>query len=273
MTENVATRHTIFVVSDASGERASQLVAVLLEQFQNASVNEQRFPKVRTPAQIAQIMHAAAEAHALVVYTLVGEGMAETARIAAAGCGVLAVNLFEHLMPTFAQWLGEEPLRSPGHAFDEKYFARMEAIDFAQRCDDGKSIHELTKANIVVLGLSRTSKTPVCRALAEHRILVANIPIIPIVPLPVELEQVDPRRIYVLAMGLTRLLEIRASRLNNLGMDAGKAYVDREAVRTEVLFITRLLTQHPEWMRIDVTRSSIEETASIIMATHQTRFP
>ena len=273
MTESASVRRTIFIVSDASGERASAMVSVLLEQFRNVSVTEQRFPEVRTPAQIAQIMHAAAKTHALVVYTLVGEGMAETAKTAADGLGIIAVNLFEQLLPSVSQWLGAQPSRNPGHAFDEKYFARLEAIFFAQRNDDGKNLQDLLKADVVVLGLSRTGKTPVCRALADHRVLAANIPIVPGISLPTELQEVDPRRVYVLQMGLDRLLAVRSSRLNSLGMDAGAVYVDRDAIRAEVLAVTRLLTLHPEWARIDVTRCGVEEAAAMIMAKHQERFP
>lgn len=268
------TSRPIYVFSDSTGETASRAVSVALEQFQGIDTVEHRIPDVRTPAKIAQIMHAAAETRAIVVYTLVNEELRMTARTAAEGLGVIAVDLFEHLVPALSKWIGKEPLHRPGHPFDNAYFARIRAIDFAALHDDGKNHHELKDAEIVLLGLSRTQKTPACWMLAEHRILAANVPIVPNVELPAELDAIDPQRIFVLKMGIDRLTEVRSSRITRLGISAaGAAYVDREAIRDEVLYATRLLTRHPEWTAIDVTRSSVEETAARVMSMYRERFP
>ncbi|MDP3645755.1 MAG: pyruvate, phosphate dikinase/phosphoenolpyruvate synthase regulator [bacterium] len=269
-----AETRTIYIMSDASGARAAYLVEGALEQFRGISTIERRFPDVDTESKIARIMHAAEQIGAIVIYTFGDESRRATAKAAAEQRGVIYVDLFDPLMSKLGQWFGEKPLNRPGHVYDEKYFARMAAFDFATSHDDGKRPEELTRADIVVLGVSRASKSPVCRQLAEHRLLAANVPIVPGVELPAQLEEVDPRRVYVLEIRLDRLLAVRESRrLGGLSLGADDPYVDRRCVKAEILRVNILLEQQKHWTPINVTHRAVEETAAIIMSAHQKRFP
>jgi regulator of PEP synthase PpsR (kinase-PPPase family) len=270
--DQVVETRTFYIVSDASGEAASYLVSRALEQYAGSTV-EQRFPNVGNETQIAQIMHAAEEVGAMVMFTFGDESMRATARTAAEGRGVMYVDLFDPLMAKIGQWLGKEPRNRPGHAYDTKYFERLKAFDFYSNHDDGKRIDELGKADIVIIGLSRASKSPVCRQLADHRIKAANIPIVPGVELPVELDKVDPQKVYILRIGLERLLTVRQSRTNVHSPESGDPYVDRECVKEEIIRVNRLIARQKDWTAIDVTNRNVEETAAMILSSHQKRFP
>jgi len=263
----------IYIVSDASGERASNLILGALEQFSDVTTVERRCPDVRLPAEIARITHAAAKEDAMVVFTFAREDMRATARTAAEGLGVPYIDLFEPVIPALEKWLGKEPRNRPGHVFDKKYFNRIAAIDFATAHDDGKRVSELEKAEVVVLGASRSSKSPVCLTLASHRIFAANVPIVPNVDLPPIVNTIDPRRVYVLKIALDRLIEVRKRRLDRLGAGENDPYVDRDSVKEERRRINRLLADHPGWTPVEVTHRGIEETAALIMAKHQEKFP
>lgn len=272
MTKMSAMSRMAYVVSDTSGETASRALDVALQQFDGIEVVENRIPHLRTPAQIAQVMHAARENNGIVFYTLVDASLRDTARIASEECGVVAVDLMAPLLSAISTWLHTEPLYRPGHPHDEKYFARLQALDFAAHHDDGKKPHKLKDADVVILGLSRVSKTPVCTMLATHRVLAANVPIVPGVPLPEELDHVDANRVFVLHKSARRLVEVRGTRLPHLGTSqATDAYVDEEAVRTEVMHVLRLLDAHPGWTRIDMNRSGVEDAAAKILQLHRSR--
>ncbi len=269
MHEKVANR-ILYILSDASGERASYFMQGALEQF-NGLYAELRFPNVRSESEIALVMHAAAERGSVVVFTFAEAHMRATARTAAEGLGVKYIDLFEQSMSVLSEWFGVQPRNSPGHSFDKRYFERLKAIDFASLHDDGKRSHELMQAQVVILGVSRTSKTPVCDCLAKHRILAANVPIVPGVELPSQLEKVDPQRVYILRIGIERLLVVRQNRWN-VNVAGDNPYTDRDVVREEIRRINKLIAEKKEWTPIEVTNRSVEETSAIIMSTHQKRF-
>ena len=262
----------VYVISDATGETASRALRVALEQFPGEITQEHRISNVRTPAEIAQIVHSAAETGGLVVFTLADEYLRQTAYTAAEEHKVVAIDLLRELIPALATWLGEEPRQVPGHPYDVLYFERLKAYDFASRQDDGKNPGGLPESDVVVLGVSRTGKSPVCRALAEHRVHAANVPIVLEVPLPAQLEQVDPKRVFVLKIASDRLMQLRSSRISSLGAGTSIPYAGRDTVREEMLLVTRLLTQHPDWTGIDVTKASVEEIASTILKLIESRF-
>lgn len=276
-TEVLATR-TAFVMSDSTGETADRVLQVVLEQFPGINVRDQRVPNVKSPAMIADVMHAAHDVGAFVIYTIADPHLRATAHTAASELGVQTLDLFGALLPPLGAWLDMKPVGKPGHPYDEKYFRRLDAIRFTQRHDDGKLPHELHLADVVVLGLSRVSKTPVCKMLAEHRISAANVPIVPVVPLPDDLNRVDPRRVYVIHKDVRRLVEVRKTRFSE---DDGKAefgsytgdYTDVGCVRDEVNHVLKLLASHSDWTRIDLTRRNVEDAASLILAEHRKRFP
>lgn len=266
-------RRPVYLFSDATGETGARALRVALEQYPGTLVVEHMMPQVRTAAEIAQIIHAAAETGGFVVFTLADEYLRKTAHTAATELHVIAIDLLGPLLSGLEKWLGTEPRQQPGHPYDPTYFGRMKAFDYVTRHDDGKNPAGLGDADVVILGLSRTGKSPLCRMLAEHRIHAANVPIVPSVSLPPQIGDVDPRRVYVLTMHANRLAELRTSRASNLSAASTGSYTDRDAIRADVRHVQGLLATNPGWTSIDVTRTSVEEVASGIRRTHNERFP
>lgn len=259
-------QHTVYIVSDASGDGAWALVSRMLEQFPQASVVEERFRHVSSYEQIEKIMEAAAHAPAMVFYTFAERGMVEKARSDAARHGVCAKDLFDSITD-LGNFLEQVPVGKPGH--DPAFVARYLAVDFVARTDDGQNREELSKADMVITGLSRSGKTPVCRYLGQEGIRAANVPIVPNDTVMIEaLERLDPDRIYVLDVSPDRLAQLRATRINPQGMAGG--YADREEIRKEVLSLMRILGR---WHKIDANKSSVEEIATAILEEHRKRFP
>lgn len=266
-------RRPVYIFSDATGQTAAQTVRVALEQFPGVLVHEHLMPHVRTPAEIAQIVFGAAQSQGIVVFTLVDEFLRKTAHTVAKEQGVIAIDLLEPLLNGFEKWLGTEPRQQPGHPYDPMYFERMKAFDFVTLHDDGKHPEGLHAADVVVLGLSRSGKSPVCRMLAEHRVCAGNVPIVPTAPLSEHIEKLDPRRVYVLRVDAQRLLDVRANRLSHLGAADSGPYTDRDEVKQEGRFLERLIASHAAWTVVNATRMSVEEVASEILKKHRERFP
>src|SRR5882672_5156605 len=167
---------TVILLSHATGETAWRVLERVRAQFpKNTQIIDKRIINVRNPQQIRVLMEVAAVSKALVFYTLVDETLVEVARKAASDYGVEAVDILGPAMEAFARWQHAEPVRRSGHRGNPDYIA---AIHFAEDHDDGQMTHELPLADVVVLGLSRASKTPVCQALARHGICAANVPIV-----------------------------------------------------------------------------------------------
>jgi len=256
--------HRVFILSDSTGETAERVFIVGAEQFPNADIELTRVRDVRTPAQVAQVFHAAAQVNGIVLFTLADQYLRRTALVAATEHNVPAVDVFGPVVSGLGELLGREPLQQPGHPYDPAYFERLRAFDFVTQHDDGKRPEGLTTADVVILGLSRTGKSPLCRMLAEHRIKAANVPIVPGPLLTPFIDSVDPARVFVLRMAIDRLIEVRRVRMNGHGVAEESDYTNRASVREEMQFVTRLLDAHPGWTPLDITRVSIEEVVNAI---------
>ncbi|GAB5548909.1 MAG: pyruvate, water dikinase regulatory protein [Sandaracinaceae bacterium] len=260
-------RPTIFVVSDSTGETAERVVRAALLQFPDQRVRIRLFTRVRDPEAVAEVLKKANDAGAMVVFTLVSPDLREYFHEVAAQEHIESVDVIGQLIHKVANYLEATPLNRPTATMplSEEYFRRVEAIEFAVKSDDGKEPRNLRKADLVLTGVSRTSKTPLSTYLAGRGLKVANVPLVLGVPPPPELSEVAPEKVVGLTLAIEKLLEIRKARLIQLGMPADANYGLREHVGAELEYADEIFSSHPGWMVIDVSGRAIEETATIIL--------
>lgn len=262
----------IHLVSDSTGETVSTAARAALVQFEGVQTTEHIWLMIRGRSQVEEVV-TSIEAHpGFVLYTLVDP---ETRRILEDGCRRLQVPSIAVLDPIVAAlgaYLGAKVHARPGrqHIMDAEYFDRIEAMHFVLNHDDGQLTRDLNDADVVVVGVSRTSKTPTCIYLANRGIKAANIPVVPGFPLPPEVLAAENPLIVGLTENPKRLVEIRRNRLRMLKQDEQTDYVDSETVFQEVSAARRLFASHG-WPVIDVTRRSIEETAASILQLYNRR--
>lgn len=267
------TKFHLHLVSDATGETLVSVAKAALVQFENAEPVQHLWALVRNKAQIYHVMENIEDNPGLVMFTLVDHTMRELLQEECRRLQVPCVPVLDPVMAALANYLGSESREQPGrqHEMDAEYFSRIDAMHFTMAHDDGQNTSDLEKADVVLIGVSRTSKTPTCIYLANRGLKAANIPIVPEVPLPEGIEALDGR---VLVVGLTaspdRLVQIRRNRLLSLKQEPETDYVDMDAVKAEITHARRLFSRH-DWPVIDVTRRSIEETAAAILNLHTRR--
>lgn len=263
-----ADRH-VFVVSDATGETAEKVVLAALSQFEPSNVILTRHQDIRTEPQVTTLIKEAAERDALIVYTIISPKLRTLLQRRAARQQVLAVDLMGALLTQLETHLNHTPLSQPGllHRIDEDYFRRIDAVDFTVKHDDGQNTQTLHEADIVLVGISRTTKTPLSIYLAREGWKVANVPLVYGIAPPEELFEVDQRRIVGLTIDPQRLAQIRKARIRHLSVRTGMAleYADMEYVMKETASCKELFAQHPEWIVLDVTGRAVEELANDIV--------
>ncbi|AUX24761.1 hypothetical protein SOCEGT47_053000 [Sorangium cellulosum] len=257
----------IDVLSDSTGETAEKAVRAALLQYPKAGVQIRLHTRVRTQEVARPVLERAAREGALVVFTVVSPELREFVHASTAELNIEAIDLIGSLIVRLGTFLDREPINLPSAMLplSEEYFRRIEAVEFAVKSDDGKEPRNFRKADIVLVGVSRTSKTPLSTLLAQRGLKVANYPLVLGVPPPLELMEAPQDRIVGLTIGIDQLCEIRQARLRQLGMPAETNYAMREHVRQELEFARRLFDAHPEWPVVDVTGRAIEETAVIIL--------
>ncbi|MFD1952821.1 pyruvate, water dikinase regulatory protein [Paenibacillus thailandensis] len=260
------TQPTIYVCSDAVGETAEAVAKATLRQFASNPVKIKRFGHIRHEEEIARIVAEAAQSGGFISYTLVQPELREFMKLEAAKHSILAVDVMGPMMQAFIDTFGSFPKRKPGllHSIDDDYHRRMEAIEFAVRYDDGKDVRGLMQAQVVLIGVSRTSKTPLSIFLSHKGIRTANLPLLPEVKPPAELVAEPGRLIVGLTMSPEHLLEIRTERLNALGLPASSQYASLERINEELQYAAGIMDKLGCPV-IDVTNRAIEETAGIIM--------
>jgi regulator of PEP synthase PpsR (kinase-PPPase family) len=257
----------IFVVSDSTGETAERVVRAALLQFPHHRVRVRLFTRVRDREAVADVLRKAGEANAMVVFTLVAPELREEFHRIANEEQVENVDVIGQLIHKVAGYVEAQPLNQPTATMplSEEYFRRVEAIEFAVKSDDGKEPRNLRRADLVLVGVSRTSKTPLSTYLAGRGLRVANVPLVLGVPTPPELDDLPAEKVVGLTIGIDQLLEIRRARLVQLGMPADASYGLRDHVRTELEYAESIFAAHPSWMVLDVSGRAIEETATIIL--------
>jgi regulator of PEP synthase PpsR (kinase-PPPase family) len=225
------------------------------------------YTRVRLEAEMRSIVARAKHEHALVVFTVVSNAHREILRRLCDEENVDAVDLIGQLMAKLSGFLGEQPRGVPGllHTIGDEYFRRIEAVEFTVRNDDGREPRNLPKADLVLVGISRTSKTPLSTLLAQKGLKVANVPLVLGIDPPTELFQIAQEKIFGLTIKAEALLSIRQARLKHLGMPADTSYGQRDHITQEISYAQGIFRSHPSWPVIDITGKAVEETAADIL--------
>jgi regulator of PEP synthase PpsR (kinase-PPPase family) len=256
----------IFTISDSSGETAEAVARAALVQFRPGQASIYRLPQVRSCQQLVGLVHEASRERAVIAYTLVLPEYRETLELEALKRNIPTIDLLSPMITRIATLTGAAPLSQPGrlHLMDETYFKRIEAIDFAIRFDDGKNSDGIKQADVVLTGVSRTSKTPNCMYLAHHYgMKSANVPIIFNVEPPSALFEISPKKIIGLHIDPHVLHGIRATRAQSLGMSTSTDYADPDRIQQEVRQAKKLFRELKCHV-IDISSKAIEETSSDI---------
>ena len=256
----------LHMISDATGETVQSVARACLAQFENVKPMETLWALVRTEGQLEKVIAGIEENPGFVLYTLVDPKMRTRLQEACRRTQVPCVSVLQPIMAAFGGYLNIKQQARPGrqHVLDNEYFARISAMDFAMSHDDGQSTWNLEEADVVLVGVSRTSKTPTCIYLANRGIKAANFPIILDMKVPDELFVLEKPLVVGLVKETGSLVQIRRNRLRMLNEGDASEYADPDAVAEEVKFANRVIAG-PGWPVIDVTRRSIEETAASIM--------
>lgn len=257
----------VHLVSDSTGETLNAVFKAVTSQFVAAYAFEHIYALIRSRAQMERVLADIEAAPGLVLYTVVNP---ELRRLLEARCSELqtpAISVIDPFIEAFSDYLGLKQTRRAGaqHEMDDAYFKRIAAIDYTLAHDDGQMTWDLEPADVILVGVSRTSKTPTCMYLANRGVKAANVPLVPGTEPPAALFSVRKPLVLGLIASPERLAQIRQSRLG--GMNAAEHaddYSDIETIRAEVLRAKRLYTKH-RWPVIDVTRKSVEETAAAIL--------
>lgn len=260
----------LHLVSDSTGETVSSVARATLAQFEGVHTEEHIWSLVRTKGQMEKIIAGLDSHPGIVMFTLVDSGLRETLRQACAKRALPCIPILSHVVREFSSYLQEEATGAPGtqHELSEDYFTRVDAINFALEHDDGQATWELEQSDIVIVGVSRTSKSPTCVYLAYRGFKAANVPFVPNVPLPETVEQLKQPLVVGLTISSDRLLDIRKSRLIAMNQSTDTDYVNEDRVREELEDTRKLYRKHG-WPVIDVTRRSVEETAALIIQYRQ----
>ena len=261
MTENIL---TIFLISDGTGETADQMIKAALVQYMRTGLKIIRYKNIRTEIQVRTIFEEAHAIKAIIVYTVVSETLRKFIDVTGQQTGVSIVDLLGPLLEKLSVHLKRDPQSQPGlfHQVNENYFKRIEAIEFTVKHDDGKYADSLDRADIVLVGLSRTSKTPLSIFLSYKGWKVANVPLVKDIDPPKELFQTDQRKVVALVIDPETLVKIRRERLVKMGENPGGDYASLNHVMAEIEFCKELYRKNRRWPIFDITGKALEETAS-----------
>lgn len=258
---------TIYIVSDSLGETARALAKACIYQFPNHDLWEfKRFSNIKSKELLDGVFESADQENVLFMFSLVNEELACYAVEKSIAESYAYVDLLTNVIKAMSSVSGIQPLGQPGvlRKLDNLYFNRVNAIEFAVKYDDGKDPRGILEADVVLLGVSRTSKTPLSMYLADKQLKVVNIPLIPEVPLPKEIREVDPRKIIGLTNSPEKLSHIRTERLKTMGLSGTANYAKMDRIMDELFYAEKLMSD----LRcpiINVANKAIEETAAIIL--------
>lgn len=263
MTERAYHLH---LISDSTGETVGSVARACLVQFENVKVVEHVWSLVRTRGQMEKVMQAIEASPGPVIFTLIDPRLRDYLQDQCRRMGMVCISVLDPVMGELARHFHSSGAAAPGrqHMMDAEYFARIDAMHYTLAHDDGQGLHDLDRADVVLTGPSRTSKTPTCVYLANRGIKAANVPLVPHADAPRELLELNRPLVVGLVTDPERLVQIRRNRLRLLQDEVETAYTDLELVEEEMRQARRLFSRQ-EWPVIDVTRRSIEETAAAIM--------
>ncbi len=258
----------LHLVSDATGETLITVARAAAAQYTRVMPVEHVHPLVRTQKQLDRVLADIEEFPGIVLYTLLEESLVQRLEVKCRELGLPYLSILGPVLHLFQAYLGAESTHKVGaqHTLNAEYFRRIDALNYTMLHDDGQLVDDLEEADVVLVGVSRTSKTPTSIYLANRGVKTANVPLVPGVPLPSQVERLKQPLIVGLFATPERIVQIRQNRL--LGLKAHRdddQYIDREAVAEEIATSRKLCNRH-NWPLIDVTRRSIEETAAAVLA-------
>jgi len=256
----------VHLVSDSTGETLNAVMRAAAAQFDRVQPLEHNYYLVRSEKQLARVINEVKAAPGVVWYTIADEALRSTLENECRAAGIPTLPVLDPAVHMLSRHLGVMATEKVAgqHSLTQEYFDRIEAIDFALRHDDGQSVQGLTQADVVLVGVSRTSKTPTCVYLANRGVLAGNIPLVPGVPPPAILMELKKPMVVGLKISAERLVQIRRQRLLSINESTETSYADEQAVQDEVTQANRLY-QRNKWVVIDVSRRSVEETAAAIL--------
>jgi regulator of PEP synthase PpsR (kinase-PPPase family) len=257
----------IHLISDSTGETLLNVARAAAAQYAHSRAIEHLHAMVRTERQIDSIVAELEETPGIVLYTLVDHALGQRLEEACRRIGIPCTSVLEPVLQVLQSYLGNPGARRVGaqHVLDAEYFRRIDALNFTMVHDDGQLAGAIDDADVVLVGISRTSKTPTSIYLANRGVKTANIPIVPGIALPADLESASRPLIVGLIASPERIIQLRENRILSLNAAAPNlAYTDKASVADEIVATRKLCARH-DWPVIDVTRRSIEETAAAII--------
>lgn len=268
MDQDLNSKKTIYVLSDGTGETATLMLKAALAQFKQSDINFFRYKNVRNKDQLLSILDHLPDSKGLLVHTLVSKNLREVVTQESRLRSLLSVDLLGPTLHALEYYFEKNSLNteSPGQlrTVDESYFKKIEAIEYTVRYDDGKCLDRLDDADIVLVGISRTSKTPLSIFLSYKGLKVANIPMVAGQDLPEELFKINQKKVVGLIIELEALRRIRKKRLEKFGQDPEGSYASLKNISDEISFAEEVFATNRRWPVINVTDRALEETASEI---------
>ena len=266
MTHRLPSYFHLHLVSDSTGETLTTIAKAASVQYPQVRPIEHVHPLVRTSRQLERVLQEIESAPGIVLYTVVNRELTERLESRCRELAVPCLHVLEPIMQVFESYLGapKTPIVAGQHVLDSDYFRRIDALNFTMAHDDGQLPDDLNEADIIILGISRTSKTPTSIYLAQRGFKTANVPIVPEIALPQALTGDHTAFVVCLVASVDRIAEIRRNRVRLMSDRNLEDYVDREQIAQELTHSRRLCARHG-WPVIDVTRRSVEETAATIL--------
>jgi len=264
----------LHLVSDSTGETLITVARAVAAQYANVSPVEHVYPLVRSQKQLERVLDEIEEAPGIVLFTLLERDLVLRLEDKCKDLNIPSLSIIGPVMQLFEAYLGAATTGRVGaqHVLNAEYFRRIDALNYTMMHDDGQHVEGLEEADVVLVGVSRTSKTPTSIYLANRGIRTANVPLVPGIPLPHQLEHLKKPLVVSLHATPERLIQVRQNRLLSMGAgpSSGEEYVDRQAVTDEVAYARRLSAKF-NWAQLDVTRRSIEETAAAVLKLYTDR--
>ena len=263
----------LHMISDSTGETLITVARAVAAQYSNVSPVEHVYPLIRSQKQLDRVLAEIEETPGIVLFTLLEKDLVARLEAKCREINIPSLSIIGPVMQLFQAYLGTETSQRVGaqHTLNSEYFKRIDALNYTMMHDDGQHVDGLEEADVVLVGVSRTSKTPTSIYLANRGVRTANVPLVPGIPIPRELEILRKPLVVSLHASPERLIQVRQNRLLGLGAKTGdQAYIDRQSVAEEVQFSRKLSAKY-NWELLDVTRRSIEETAAAVMKLYADR--
>ena len=257
----------LHLVSDSTGETLITVARAVAAQYANVTAVEHVYPLVRSQKQLDRVLTEIEEAPGIVLFTLLEKDLVGRLEAKCQEINSPSLSIIGPVMQLFQAYLGASTTGRVGaqHTLNAEYFKRIDALNYSMMHDDGQHVDGLEEADVVLVGVSRTSKTPTSIYLANRGVRTANVPLVPGIPIPPQLEKLVKPLVVSLHATPERLIQIRQNRLLSMGADSGNEdYIDRQSVTEEVTYARKLSAKYG-WALLEVTRRSIEETAAAIM--------